>query len=61
MIKEKQLEWRNDMNILVIDVGGTFIKFAWMNKNAQILDKGKVPPPLDCLDSFLDVIETCRS
>mgnify|MGYP005774775239 FL=1 len=58
MIKEKQLEWRNDMNILVIDVGGTFIKYAWMDENAQILDKGKVSTPLDCLDSFLDVIET---
>ena len=44
MIKEKQLEWRNDMNILVIDVGGTFIKYAWMNENAQILDKGKFQP-----------------
>lgn len=45
------------MNILVIDVGGTFIKYAWMNENAQILDRGKVPTPLDCLDSFLEILE----
>ena len=31
---------------LVIDIGGTFIKYAWMNEKAEIEKKGKVPTPL---------------
>lgn len=44
------------MNKLVIDVGGTFIKYAWMNEKAEILEKGKVQTPLDQLDSLLNVL-----
>lgn len=32
-------------NYLVYDVGGTFIKYALMDENATILEKGKVPTP----------------
>lgn len=32
-------------NYLVMDGGGTFIKYALMDKNAVILDKDKVPTP----------------
>ena len=30
---------------LVFDAGGTFIKYAWMNEEAEILEKDKVPTP----------------
>lgn len=32
-------------NYLVFDVGGTFTKYALMDENAAILEKGKVPTP----------------
>ena len=52
---------------LVIDVGGTFIKHCVMDRDAEIMEKKKVPTPgrfgngLDSiqqgLDAFLDVIQ----
>ena len=52
---------------LVIDVGGTFIKHCVMDRDAEIMEKNKVPTPgrfgngLDNiqqgLDAFLDVIQ----
>lgn len=44
------------MKILVLDVGGTFIKYAVMNENVEILEKGKVPTPMDTLEHFVDII-----
>ncbi len=44
------------MNKLVIDVGGTFIKYAIMDMEANILSKGSVPTPLDSRDHFLNVL-----
>lgn len=41
------------MKILVIDVGGTFIKFAVMNESAEILERGKVPTPLESHEKFI--------
>ena len=39
---------------LTIDVGGTSIKFAVMNENAEISEKGDYPTPMDeGLDGFL--------
>lgn len=32
-------------NYLVFDAGGTFIKYALMDENAQILEKDKVSTP----------------
>lgn len=40
----------------VIDVGGTNIKFALMDEDANILEKGEVETPHDSLDSFIESI-----
>jgi len=45
------------MRYLVFDVGGTAIKHALMNGNADILGQGEHPTPLDEVESFLDLIE----
>ena len=50
------------MKILVIDVGGTFIKFAVMNESAEILERGKVPTPLDSHEDFINkIVEIYKS
>lgn len=41
---------------LSIDVGGTGIKYALMNDQAEILEKGEVATPKNDLEGFLDVI-----
>jgi len=40
----------------VIDVGGTNIKYALMDEEANILDKGEVETPRDSLESFVEAI-----
>lgn len=42
------------MNKLVFDVGGTFIKWAVMDKDANILEKGSYPTPMESREAFLD-------
>lgn len=42
---------------LVFDVGGTFIKYAMMDSNYTILERGKVPTPLDSMDSFFSSLQ----
>jgi predicted NBD/HSP70 family sugar kinase len=46
------------MNYLVFDVGGSAIKYALMSENAEFLEKGKVPTPLDEIDNFVEAIGT---
>lgn len=44
---------------LVIDVGGTFIKYAWTDENGEIQDSGKMPTmrkPGDTLEDFVEAI-----
>ena len=41
---------------LTIDVGGTNIKFAVMTEDAQILEKGEFPTPMEGLEVFVDTI-----
>lgn len=41
------------MNKLVFDVGGSAIKYAIMNDEAEILSKGDVPTPKDTLEQFI--------
>lgn len=43
---------------LVFDWGGTFLKYALMNEEAEIIEKGKVPSPTkkDTKDYFLSVV-----
>lgn len=41
---------------LVLDVGGSSIKYAIMDEEKNIYERGKEPTPLDCLESFVNVI-----
>ena len=44
------------MKISVIDVGGTFIKYACMNEKSEILSRGKVPTPQDNSEDFVNAL-----
>lgn len=44
------------MDFLVIDVGGSAIKYAIMNEKAELIEKGKTPTPMDNIEHFIDVI-----
>lgn len=41
---------------LVLDVGGSSIKYATMDEKKNIFERGKVPTPLDCLESFVEAV-----
>lgn len=41
------------MTYLVIDVGGTFTKFALMTRNGEFLEKGKIPTVKTGVEDFL--------
>lgn len=45
------------MKILTVDVGGTFIKYAVMNEQAEIFQRGKIPTPLDTRQNFFSAIK----
>lgn len=45
------------MQILTVDVGGTFIKYAVMNEDAQIFSRGKISTPHDTRQNFLNAIK----
>ena len=45
------------MKKLVLDIGGSAIKYAVMNKNAKIFTRGEVPTPLDNIDNLMDSIK----
>ena len=40
----------------VLDIGGTFIKYALMGEDGSFLENGKVPSPMDSLESLLDAV-----
>ena len=42
---------------LLIDIGGTFIKYSLTDEHAQKISGGKVPTPLTGMDDLLDAIE----
>lgn len=44
------------MSILSIDIGGTFIKYALMGKDAVILSRGKIPTPQEGRTELVDTI-----
>ena len=46
---------------LVYDVGGTFIKYAWMTGEGEILDKGKTRTPCKPEHRVEDFVETLGS
>ncbi len=45
------------MKYLTIDVGGTEIKYAVMDEDLNIYDRGYVPTPMDTFDHFAQEIE----
>ena len=44
------------MDILAIDIGGTFIKYAHMTESAGILARGKVPTPQSGREELIEAI-----
>lgn len=45
------------MKILAADVGGTFIKYAVMDEDANFFQRGKIPTPLDNRKNFFNAIK----
>ena len=45
------------MNYLVMDVGGSAIKYALMNDSLEMIEKSSVKTPMDSLDSFKNVVK----
>ena len=41
---------------LVLDIGGSAIKYALMSKEGAFLEKNKVKTPLDSIESFVEII-----
>lgn len=48
------------MKYLVFDVGGTFIKYACMDEQANILEHGKVPTPYESQQAFVETLKEIR-
>lgn len=46
------------MNILAIDIGGTFIKYALMDGDCGIREKGKIPTPGSGREALVDALCT---
>ena len=44
------------MEYLVLDVGGSAIKYAVMNENAEFIENGSTPTPMDNIENFIDTI-----
>ena len=44
------------MEVTVIDVGGTFIKYACMNENSEFLSHGKISTPMSGREEFINTI-----
>lgn len=45
------------MNKLVMDIGGSSIKYAVMDDKAHVIERGSKQTPLDTLDNLLNVIK----
>ena len=41
---------------LALDIGGSAIKYALMTNEGAFVEKNKVKTPLDCIESFVEVI-----
>jgi predicted NBD/HSP70 family sugar kinase len=44
------------MKYLVLDIGGSAIKYALMTRELEFVEKGKEPTPHDCIESFIEVV-----
>jgi len=45
------------MNLLTIDFGGTFVKYAMMDADGNLSENDKVPAPLESLEQFVRTVE----
>ena len=45
------------MNLLTIDFGGTFVKYALMDADGNLSENDKVPAPLESLEQFVKTVE----
>lgn len=52
------------MNVLVLDIGGSSIKYAQLDEQLRFSKRGEVPTPMDSMEQFVDTIaslyETCK-
>ena len=46
------------MKILIVDIGGTAMKYAFMDEKGSFLTRGDVPTPLSGREEFLQTLET---
>lgn len=44
------------MKVLVVDIGGTFIKYAFMNEDMTVLAKGKIRTPQENREQLIEAI-----
>lgn len=44
------------MEFLVLDVGGSSIKYAVMNESAEFIEKGSTPTPMDNIEHFIETV-----
>jgi predicted NBD/HSP70 family sugar kinase len=44
------------MKYLVLDIGGSAIKYALMTKELEFIEKGSIPTPMDNIKSFVEAI-----
>lgn len=46
------------MEFLVLDVGGSSIKYAVMNEKAEFVEKDSIPTPMDNIEHFVETVGT---
>ena len=44
------------MKYLVLDIGGSAIKYALMTEELEFIEKGKKPTPRDNIENFVEVV-----
>jgi len=44
------------MDYLVLDIGGSAIKYALMTKSLDFIEKGQAPTFLDHIENFIEVV-----
>ncbi|BCZ46024.1 sugar kinase [Clostridium gelidum] len=44
------------MKYLVLDIGGSAIKYALMTKELEFIEKGNIPTPIDNIENFVEAV-----
>ncbi len=57
-MKKDRKEPGPDQTYLAFDIGGTGIKYALLDEEANILEQNETPTPKESLDDFLDIIRS---